>query len=133
MILEDDRTILSCMDAPSHYSLLLDKFNYTILYKDLFGGVVALKEEQYTKINGFSNKFLGWGGEDDDFRERVRVFGKYKITRPYSSYAKYKMIKHKSGKVEQIYEKNRKRYKQRTFRHADEDGLNVSINFFYFL
>ncbi|KAJ8306817.1 hypothetical protein KUTeg_014901, partial [Tegillarca granosa] len=30
-------------------------------------GVVVLTKEQYKKVNGFSNLFFGWGGEDDDF------------------------------------------------------------------
>ena len=72
MILEDDRAILGCQSAPSHFSFLIDKFNYTTFYPNLFGGVVALREKQYEAVNGFSNRYLGWGGEDDDFRERVR-------------------------------------------------------------
>ena len=41
----------------------------------MFGGVVALKPEQFVAANGFSNRFHGWGGEDDDFYGR---FGKDK-------------------------------------------------------
>lgn len=35
-------------------------------YKDIFGGVSALTKDQFIKVNGFSNEFWGWGGEDDD-------------------------------------------------------------------
>ena len=83
MILEDDRTILGCQTAPSHFSLLLDKFNYT--YRDLFGGVVALREEQYEAVNGFSNKYLGWGCEDDDFRQRVQN----RVSTPFAKFKQW--------------------------------------------
>jgi len=39
-------------------------------YKDYFGGVVAISPEHFARVNGFSNHFYGWGGEDDDFRQR---------------------------------------------------------------
>jgi hypothetical protein len=39
---------------------------FRLPYKDLFGGVSALTKEQFEAINGFSNEFWGWGGEDDD-------------------------------------------------------------------
>lgn len=39
-------------------------------YEDIFGGVSAITQEQFTKVNGFSNKYWGWGGEDDDMFSR---------------------------------------------------------------
>ena len=29
-----------------------------------------MKEATYMKMNGFSNLYFGWGGEDDDFGTR---------------------------------------------------------------
>ena len=39
---------------------------FRLPYKELYGGVSALKKEHFERVNGFSNKFFGWGGEDDD-------------------------------------------------------------------
>lgn len=40
-------------------------------YSEFFGGVSGLTVEQFRKINGFSNAFWGWGGEDDDLWNRL--------------------------------------------------------------
>lgn len=33
-------------------------------------GVIAVTPDQFEKINGYSNKFWGWGAEDLDFLNR---------------------------------------------------------------
>ena len=43
-------------------------------YADLFGGVTALRLEHLSKVNGYSNKFFGWGGEDDDLSARCELY-----------------------------------------------------------
>ena len=44
------------------------------------GGVTMLTKQQFTKINGYSNLFWGWGGEDDDLFNRVKI-SKMNVTR----------------------------------------------------
>lgn len=39
-------------------------------YKNIFGGATAFTARQFVKVNGFSNRFYGWGGEDDDMSGR---------------------------------------------------------------
>lgn len=44
------------------------KFDFFRLpYKTIVGGVFAISKSHFKTINGFSNMFWGWGGEDDDF------------------------------------------------------------------
>ena len=35
------------------------------------GGVAALSSQQFRAINGFSNLYIGWGCEDEDFYVRI--------------------------------------------------------------
>ena len=50
------------------------------------------------KLNGYSNMFWGWGGEDDDMSKRIKHHNMTIIRYPINI-ARYKMIKHKQEKV----------------------------------
>ncbi|MCP9260480.1 Beta-1,4-N-acetylgalactosaminyltransferase bre-4 [Dirofilaria immitis] len=91
LLAEDDRNIYSCPDQPRHMSVAINK----LPYGSIFGGVCAIRTEQFLKINGFSNSYWGWGGEDDDLSLRVTSAG-YKIMRYLTKIARYQMIQHKS-------------------------------------
>jgi len=54
-----------------HYATRVSQFNYQLPYKTYFGGAIGFIPSVYNKINGFSNSFWGWGGEDDDIYNRV--------------------------------------------------------------
>ncbi|XP_062509771.1 beta-1,4-galactosyltransferase 2-like isoform X2 [Corticium candelabrum] len=101
LILENDRNLYTCPERPKHLSVAVDKFNYRLLYSTLFGGITILTKEQYWKINGYSNKYWGWGGEDDDLYKRV-VNNGMTIMRPDAAVARYKMVRgthHKTSKI----------------------------------
>lgn len=93
---ERDDLLYKCSDGDvaDHLSSSIDKFNYKPVCCGMtVGGVLAFKEEQYRKVNGFPNSFWGWGGEDDDMNLRIRKQG-LKIKRPPVEMGRYTMIKH---------------------------------------
>lgn len=100
---EDDRNLYTCPEQPRHMSVAVDKFKYRLPYADLFGGVSAMSREQFHLVNGFSNVFWGWGGEDDDMANRIKAHGLH-ISRYPANVARYKMLTHKKEKA------NPKRY-----------------------
>ncbi|XP_059093438.1 beta-1,4-galactosyltransferase 4-like isoform X2 [Tigriopus californicus] len=71
---ENEDNIYTCWDVPRHMNSNDDN-NGRLLYSKYFGGVSAMKPAQYIKINGYSNRFFGWGGEDDDVQKRITKIG----------------------------------------------------------
>jgi len=95
---EDDRNLYTCPLQPRHMSVSIDSFLYRLPYDDIFGGVSAMTVPQFQAVNGFSNMFWGWGGEDDDMANRLRV-KKLFISRYPANIARYKMLKHTKDKA----------------------------------
>lgn len=44
-------------------------------YDSYMGGIVLMRKKDFVHINGFPNDFWGWGGEDDEFGDRIRDAG----------------------------------------------------------
>ncbi|KAJ8000983.1 hypothetical protein DPEC_G00186100 [Dallia pectoralis] len=118
----DDRNLYRCFSQPRHLAVSLDKFGFELPYSWIFGGVTSLSKEQMLKINGFSNTYWGWGGEDDDISHRVTNKG-MKISRPDKLIGKCRMITHTRDENNDV---NPRRYDKmsRTPTTMDEDGLN---------
>lgn len=57
------------------FATRISQYEYAMPYDTYFGGVVAFHPHAYRLADGFRNEFWGWGGEDDDMRERVRRAG----------------------------------------------------------
>lgn len=94
---EDDRNLYTCPEQPRHMSAAVDIFKYKLPYSGIFGGVSAISTEHFKLLNGFSNLFWGWGGEDDDMSNRIRYRGLH-IARYPQSVARYTMLTHKKEK-----------------------------------
>jgi hypothetical protein len=45
------------------------------IQRNFLGGVVMLQQEQFKAVNGYPNDFWGWGGEDDELRDRLVLHG----------------------------------------------------------
>jgi hypothetical protein len=41
------------------------------------GGTLAIRRDAYFRIGGFDERFVDWGGEDDEFFDRCRVLKQY--------------------------------------------------------
>ncbi|VDM64476.1 unnamed protein product [Angiostrongylus costaricensis] len=96
---EDDRNLHHCpFKNPRHMAVAINKFNYKLFYKEMFGTSSALTANQFRKTNGFSNRYWGWGGEDDDMYKRVKFAG-YNVDRYNDTIARYTMIEHTRDKV----------------------------------
>ncbi|KAL3936564.1 MAG: hypothetical protein SGBAC_008149 [Bacillariaceae sp.] len=46
--------------------------NWTVGYQEHAGGVVTMHLQHWQAVNGFSNDYVSWGGEDDDLYLRLR-------------------------------------------------------------
>ena len=45
--------------------------SYTTIYPFLVGGVLSIRPKTFVLLNGYSNEYFNWGGEDDDMGLRL--------------------------------------------------------------
>lgn len=64
-----------------HFTLRIEDLTY-----DYFGGVTLFPVETFEKINGFSNKYIGWGFEDNDLLLRCQ---EAQVPLSYKNYRQY--------------------------------------------
>nr|CAG4641102.1 EOG090X0AZ6 [Eulimnadia texana] len=57
------------------------KFHPRYNYTTFVGGILLLTKEDFAKLNGMSNRYWGWGLEDDEFYVRMKEGG-IVVTRP---------------------------------------------------
>ncbi|KAM9319604.1 beta-1,4-galactosyltransferase 4 [Gastrophryne carolinensis] len=122
LIPENDFNIYLCDTEPKHLVVGRNVTGYKLHYKGYFGGVTAMTRNQFAAVNGYSNNYWGWGGEDDDLRFRVG-FRKMEVVRPPLEIARYTMIFHKADPGNKV---NSRRVKllQSASKTWKGDGLN---------
>ncbi|CAH8517186.1 unnamed protein product [Schistosoma turkestanicum] len=73
----DDRIPHDCdnetLEHVVHLSVGVSTWNYILPYKSLIGGVLKISTKHLMQINGYSNGYFGWGGEDDDLEKRLKA------------------------------------------------------------
>ncbi|CAL1538517.1 unnamed protein product [Lymnaea stagnalis] len=121
LVPEDDRNMYSCTEQPKHMSISIDKFQYTLPYQGLVGGVLMFRTDHFQLVNGYSNMYWGWGAEDDDMTTRILHRG-LRIYRPPSNIARYKMVKHEGRKTSEVAV--RMKLLRSAARRSKMEGLN---------
>ncbi|CAF0840068.1 unnamed protein product [Didymodactylos carnosus] len=100
LIPEHDSNYYSCETMnPKHTTSRVRQLirgNYVKYYEFLIGGVLILTYNHYEELNGFSNLYWGWGGEDDDLALRF-VQQKMCVIRPPFAVAIYTALPHPKG------------------------------------
>ncbi|KAK2149942.1 hypothetical protein LSH36_430g03086 [Paralvinella palmiformis] len=119
---ENDRNIYGCPALPRHLSVSIDTHGYKLFYEELFGGVENFRTEHFRIVNGFSNVYFGWGGEDDDLYNRI-VHRGLRLIRPSVDVARYTMIRHPSNAISKSGTTTLRTWKLR----LSADGLNSLV------
>ncbi|XP_063812831.1 beta-1,4-galactosyltransferase 4-like isoform X2 [Pseudophryne corroboree] len=76
LVPENDFNTYLCDSEPKHLVVGRNATGYKLWYKNYFGGVTAMSRDQFARVNGYSNSYWGWGGEDDDLRSRMQLLKK---------------------------------------------------------
>ncbi|XP_060519849.1 beta-1,4-N-acetylgalactosaminyltransferase bre-4 isoform X2 [Cylas formicarius] len=97
----------------------VSKINYFKTFIKPKAGATAIVSDQFKKINGMSNKFFGWGGEDDEFYSRLQSANlvPYRFSPEIS---KYSMQVHKRA----LPSKDRYEKLENSADYRNKDGLN---------
>lgn len=119
---ENEACDYSRPSTPTHLSKYCSQYDYAVPYPWACGGVMLFFAEDFVKINGYSNEFWGWGGEDDDLALRIAHVGLEVRHRE----GRYLSLPHARGwnqeKAPGGYERNLERLRSR-YSYADE-GLS---------
>ena len=113
------------MKNPRHMSTAISKFHYKVLQNTkMFGGVSQMTSQQFEAVNGYSNNFWGWGGEDDQMYLRLKIAG-MKLQRPVpQNSSRWTMIPHNHESSNSANPKRKDLVKKTGPKQWKLDGLN---------
>jgi len=110
----------SYVEQPTHGLHAIKHLGYRLSIHSYYGGVNYFNKEDFIKINGYSNEFWGWGGEDNDLLSRVKSKG-FPLHRRLSKYDN--LLHERAPKDTPEYSKNVERIT--TPYDYDLEGLNT--------
>lgn len=119
----DDRNIYRCGRVPRHLIAFSSKFNYNLPYLSYFGGAVAFTPDQFWKVNGYSNLYFGWGGEDDDIVTRIVKSGLH-FSRPKKIIGGFVALHHGKDSANPL-NPHRAALRATSARRKDVDGIRT--------
>lgn len=82
-MLVQGRADYSYPEHPTHLATHASQFGWKMPFPEYFGGVVAFNRPDFEGINGYSNSFAGWGGEDNELYYRVLACDMKIVTREH--------------------------------------------------
>lgn len=107
---------------PVHLATRVEQFNYRLPYPNYLGGVTAFPKDKFRYINGFSNEYWGWGGEDDDLFLRCKKKGLDIHRRDIGSFISLKHDRPSGTTKDNMYKLHQMRTKEIDF---EKDGLST--------
>jgi len=123
LVPEDDRIDYGCRNSPTHLTVAINTRGYKLRYATSFGGAEMFTKVDYEKINGYSNSFWYWGGEDDNLYFRTKE-NKMHIHRQSAAIARYTAILHLRS-TEQIPKAKKELFRVKANPYNKKDGLNT--------
>ncbi|KAI5646237.1 beta-1,4-galactosyltransferase 2 [Phthorimaea operculella] len=118
--------LYACAVMPRHMASNVHKFSFLFPFKSLFGGVVGLTAKQFKSVNGMSNEFSGYPGEDDDFYIRL-VSNHLNVVRFDAFISKYHVVQHTTPEKTGYDEERSRRRLKLAEQRMNSDGLNSLV------
>jgi predicted glycosyltransferase involved in capsule biosynthesis len=106
-------------EGPTHLSSEVEQFNWGLPYDGYFGGVTLFDKESFSKINGYSNEYWGWGAEDDDVLHRCMIKG----IDTYRKECRYRSLNHDRNIERDQYLQNVSKLQRFQNGHSAEDQM----------
>lgn len=111
-------------EKPQHLLYSRSKTNHRPSYAANFGGIVSFSHTDFYKINGFSNNFWGWGGEDDELFKRVRYVFKMPNGIANKTCRTRSLDHENSRRITSDYNNNNKLLSAWSPQYMNKDGLS---------